>query len=270
MAVMLNVLLVGAAGWALTSLVERSRSRAVRLAARTLFFALLLLPLNALRAVLANRYSYLRSPLFDLLGTRGVLLLAAALGATALIVVLRWPEQLVRASRAVLLILSPMVLLTFAQALWRAATYDASEFRDHATAPPLGQKRAPRVLWVVLDEWDQRLTFVNRPAGLQLPELDRLRRESFHADNAAPPGPETLLSHACVSSPDGRSPTRSSAGPPNCCWCIRETRGRWHGAKSRTSSLPRARPASTRRLSAGITPIAAYSLPASRIASGGR
>ncbi|HEX8985243.1 MAG TPA: sulfatase-like hydrolase/transferase [Bryobacteraceae bacterium] len=194
LAVMLNVLMVGAAGWALASLVQSSRSRTVWVAARSVFFALLLVPLNALRSVLANTYDYLRSPLFDLLGIRGVLLLAAVLAAAALTIVLRWPEQLLRAARAVLLILSPLVLFTFAQAMWRAATYDASEFRDRATAPPLGQKRAPRVLWVILDEWDYRITFVNRPAGLPLPEMDRLRRESFSADNAAPPGPETLIS----------------------------------------------------------------------------
>src|SRR5262249_12429406 len=36
-------------------------------------------------------------------------------------------------------------------------------------------------------ELDQRITFEVRPAGLELPELDRLKRESLSADAARPP-----------------------------------------------------------------------------------
>ena len=58
-----------------------------------------------------------------------------------------------------------------------------------ADPAPLG--RAPpslrRVVWLVLEELDQRITFEARPTGLELPELDRLRRESLYADAARPP-----------------------------------------------------------------------------------
>src|SRR5262249_57955272 len=49
-------------------------------------------------------------------------------------------------------------------------------------APSLG-----RVVWLVFEELDQRITFEARPAGLELPELDRLRRESLYANAARPP-----------------------------------------------------------------------------------
>jgi hypothetical protein len=39
----------------------------------------------------------------------------------------------------------------------------------------------------VFEELDQRIAFEARPAGLELPELDRLRRESLYADAARPP-----------------------------------------------------------------------------------
>lgn len=51
-----------------------------------------------------------------------------------------------------------------------------------------------RVVWLVFDELDQRITFEARPAGLELPELDRLRRESLYADTARPPAGATEVS----------------------------------------------------------------------------
>jgi hypothetical protein len=42
-------------------------------------------------------------------------------------------------------------------------------------ASKLAGNAARRVLWIVYDEMDQRTPFLQRPADLQLPELDRLR-----------------------------------------------------------------------------------------------
>jgi arylsulfatase A-like enzyme len=50
---------------------------------------------------------------------------------------------------------------------------------------------APRFIWVVFDEWDHYLTFEHRPAGLELPELDRFRAEAFDADTAYSPAINT-------------------------------------------------------------------------------
>jgi len=51
-------------------------------------------------------------------------------------------------------------------------------------AKPAG---APRVVWVVFDEWDQDLTFAERPSRIQLPEIDRLRATGFSATEAIRP-----------------------------------------------------------------------------------
>ena len=48
-----------------------------------------------------------------------------------------------------------------------------------------------RVVWVLLSELDQSVTFEARPPGLELPELDRLRHESVFADAARPPAGTT-------------------------------------------------------------------------------
>jgi hypothetical protein len=50
------------------------------------------------------------------------------------------------------------------------------------------------VVWIIFDETDQRLAFEQRPAGLDLPEFDRLRHESLCATNAYAPGDSTAYS----------------------------------------------------------------------------
>jgi len=52
----------------------------------------------------------------------------------------------------------------------------------------------PHIVWIIFDEIDQRIAFSERPRGLQLPELDRIRGESLYATNAYPPGGATYLS----------------------------------------------------------------------------
>jgi hypothetical protein len=52
----------------------------------------------------------------------------------------------------------------------------------------------PRVLWMIWDELDYRLPFEARPAGLPLPEFDRLRQECVWASNAYPPQSNTVTS----------------------------------------------------------------------------
>ncbi|HVX66024.1 MAG TPA: sulfatase-like hydrolase/transferase [Bryobacteraceae bacterium] len=194
LAIMINVVLAGLAGWAVALLVERSGSRALRFAGRAVFLLLLLVPLNAVRSILGNSHELFRSPLLMLIGTRGTLLLGVCLALAVVFVFWRWPSQLVQLAVTVLLILSPLLPLNFGQAAWRLARYDAAEFRDATPPPPVGLKRTPRVVWVILDDWDQRLTFIDRPSRIRLPEIDRLRRESFYAANAYPPGSGTAIS----------------------------------------------------------------------------
>jgi hypothetical protein len=85
----------------------------------------------------------------------------------------------------VLVMLSPFVALAFGQAGYRIATY-AAQGRDGPFAVRLPAKPAgsPRVLWVIFDEWDDGLTFRDRPRRIQLPEIDRLRHDSVFASQA--------------------------------------------------------------------------------------
>ena len=104
---------------------------------------------------------------------------------------------IVRIAPRVILALLPFVLITFSQAVLKLAN-DVGVV--HAESKPLtpanGQRRKPatRVLWIIFDELDQRLSFADRPANVKLPELDRLRSESVFAENAYPPAPLTYMS----------------------------------------------------------------------------
>lgn len=195
LAAVLNVLLVGAILWPLVSVVRRKlKGRDGRLA-RWVFLLSLAVPLNAMRSVLSNHFPYLKSPLLGLLGQQGVILAGAAVAVLGILLILFWSRQLTRAATAVLLMLSPFAAVTFAQAAWMAIRYDPVAFRDGAPAQPLPHaRREPRALWVIFDEWDQRLAFIDRKPGLSLPEFDRFRAQSLYAWNAYSPGPETMFS----------------------------------------------------------------------------
>jgi len=91
-------------------------------------------------------------------------------------------------------ILSPLLPLLTLSVAWQIQHLPkGGAFPERQQAAFLPQPAgAPRLLWFVFDEWDQGLTFEYRPQGIELPELDRFRRESFHADRAYPPTRETV------------------------------------------------------------------------------
>jgi len=195
-AAILNVLLLGILLWLAVRLARRWLAPRAWLLAQIAFFLLLLVPLNALRSVLSNRFQYLKGPLLMAVGAKGMILLGLALSGLLLILFWFWRRQMIRFSCAFLLILFPFVPITFTQAVRLALKYDPARFVDKPLAAPLAaaEPEAPRVLWIIFDEWDYRLTFLDRPPHLRLPELDRFRREALSASHASSPHTLTLMS----------------------------------------------------------------------------
>ncbi|MBT3992004.1 MAG: sulfatase-like hydrolase/transferase [Rhodospirillaceae bacterium] len=63
------------------------------------------------------------------------------------------------------------------------------------TNQPAKNKIAPKqVVWIIFDELDERVGFVDRPSSVEMPALDRFRAEAIVATNAEPPGDVTLYS----------------------------------------------------------------------------
>jgi hypothetical protein len=208
-AVMLNVLLVGAALWIAAAIARHwltvpsrdpglgsfRRQGAVVWFGEVAFLLLLLIPSNAVRAVLANRLDFLRSAIFGIVAPRTVELIAVVVAVLSALLILRFHRGLAHFAAVVLVALSPFCVVTFAQAIYKIARYDSSAFAGKPPAPPLPvAPNSPRMLWVIADEWDYRLTFVDRPSSLDLPEIDRLRKDSLFAERADPPGWETPVS----------------------------------------------------------------------------
>jgi hypothetical protein len=125
----------------------------------------------------------------DFIGWRGLLALVALALAAALI----WPHPTLRVVRGLAVAVSPLAVVTMVLALsmlFEVAVRPASRW-----VAPVPLDRTPpslrRVVWIVFEELDQRITFEARPTGLELPELDRLRRESLYAHAARPPAGTT-------------------------------------------------------------------------------
>jgi hypothetical protein len=96
--------------------------------------------------------------------------------------------------RALFLNSCPVLAVVMAQGVRTTLlAFPASAYADAPSAPRLPQPppSGVRVVWIIFDELSEAITFSHRPAGLSLPEFDRLRRESFHALAARSPAGDT-------------------------------------------------------------------------------
>ena len=192
--IILDVLLLAAIFFAGISLVRRAHRKLLTQFARSIFLLALLTVSNGILVLGLNltgvNYSLL-------LGRNVAYFTGLLLTMLLLIVAVRGREQILRFAPRVLLALLPFVLVTFVQAGLRIlenAGVVYAEGKAQSSTPFTRKKPASRVLWIVFDELDQRLSFSGRPASVSLPELDRLRGQSVYATNAYPPAPFTYMS----------------------------------------------------------------------------
>ncbi len=189
---MLNVVVLAALVWPLVAGATRLGRPWGRRATQWAFLLVALVPLNGLRVQLTRvTVPNLTEPL----GQGGSVVAGAALAAAVVVVLRRWSDRVVAWTATGFLLCAPFVALTFGQAAWILVRYEAA--RSLSAAPAV--ERAPagglsrRVLWLVFDAMDQRLSFQQRPRGLRLTEFDRLCREALCASEAYPPGGGTAL-----------------------------------------------------------------------------
>ena len=116
----------------------------------------------------------------------------------AVAVFLIWQHRLAARTLATIIVVTfPIVLMIFAKILLVSLNLmTLTQCPSAAPPPPLLHVRdgQPRVVWIIFDETDYRLSFVKRPASVRLPEFDRLRNESLDPDHAFPPSDSTVLS----------------------------------------------------------------------------
>lgn len=189
-----DVLLLATVFFVAITFVRRSRKPALLATARGVFLLAVLTALNGIAQLLVT----LSAVNFSLLLGRN-LAWFTGIGLTALLVLaaIRQRNRVIRLAPRVILALLPFVLITFSQAVWKLTNNTGvvhAESQPAATAPVARKIPATRVLWIIFDEMDQRMSFSDRPASIELPELDRLRSQSLYAVNAYPPAPLTYMS----------------------------------------------------------------------------
>jgi len=127
---------------------------------------------------------------FVLIGNAAPLSIALILAAFGILLVVMWNRSMRRAASIVALALFPFVPMTLFQTTWLI-----NEFKEKAPATIITATRStPRIVWIIFDELDYKISFEQRPAKLELPEMDRLRGDSIFATNAYPPADYTLMS----------------------------------------------------------------------------
>ncbi len=185
--VMLNVLVGGALFWAAFELAWRARSGWLRFIGFSVLTGGFAVAANAVRTVIANHYlPYLRGPLIGLIGEKGLLLVLTGIVLLFVAIVFLTRSSLYQFAATVLLILLPFVPMTYLQAFWKMAHYDASRFHDLAPAPLISHEKEHnrRVVWIIYDEMDYRLTFVDRDPTVPMPEFDRIAKHALFATQA--------------------------------------------------------------------------------------
>lgn len=127
---------------------------------------------------------------FVLIGNAAPLMIGLMVAAFVLLLAVMWHRNITRAASIVTLALFPFVPMTVLQAGWLI-----TQFKEKPRAGFVTPARSTvRIMWIILDELDYKIAFEQRPAGLELREMDRLRADSIFATNAYPPADYTLMS----------------------------------------------------------------------------
>ena len=190
LALLCNVLGFAAVFWVAGRFLRKTRSRFAVVLACLVTLLLLTSPAEFLRIFV---FSIRDRQILSFVQNPYVLVL----GALMLGVVVRWPGVVARVLGVGLVLLSPLALLSLGKTtflLLRFAALPSAPLQAEPP-PPLFSKAPPtRVLWLIFDEMDYRLSFAERPPGLALPEFDRVRATSLFASNAYSPSDHTRLS----------------------------------------------------------------------------
>jgi len=195
LALLLDVVLLAAIFFLGIVLTRRSQSEWVKKCSRVLFILILSVPLYGV--LMELDHPSVRKVMLSIVSDDEAKRILSSTGLTvclfALVIMLLRMQRACKIAVSAILILAPLVPLTFSQAVLTAIKYrHAGNDQTPAAVVPQSGSR-PRVLWLIFDELDFRTAFDKRPESVALPELDRLAAESLVGVNAYPPAGETFL-----------------------------------------------------------------------------
>ncbi|MGA2178463.1 MAG: sulfatase-like hydrolase/transferase [Verrucomicrobiota bacterium] len=190
LALLINIIWLTATVWLGMRVWRRFQNRRLHFVLHLAFLGLLLIPADFVRIQIFHIYDhqvmvFLRRPM----------VMFCSLVLLALVV---WQHRRVaRVAGVLLMILSPLALLTLAKIgllLLGVVHLKQAEYEPVLPPPAPVHEGRPRVIWIIFDCTDYRVAFENRPDGVQLPEFDRLRGESLFCVNACSPNNCTISS----------------------------------------------------------------------------
>jgi hypothetical protein len=195
LATLCSALLLTGMFWAAWLLVKRSRAVTAWKLVRCGFLLILIYPLESVR-----RYWNTQGARPDPGSNAALLAIEAILGA-GLVMALFGNNRIVRAAKRVALVLTllvPSLLIDFTWA--RLSMAPAEAFAARPALPMLENtgRNPRRVIWLLFDEFDQRLAFDLRQPSVDLPELDRLRADSLVATRAHQTAGFTTMAVPCL------------------------------------------------------------------------
>jgi hypothetical protein len=179
--------------WLLWKWTKRSGSRRLLTLAHCGFLLVLIYPLESVR-----RYWNLEIGHVDW-GSSAALLTIELLLAIGLGMALAGNLRILRTARKVALAMVFMLPALLIDFFWSQGAEPVSAYLAKPSLPLLNTRArsasgpAPRLIWLLFDELDQRLAFNQRQPSVVLPELDRLRAESFAATHAFQTGGYTMV-----------------------------------------------------------------------------
>lgn len=198
-ALAINILGLALIIWLGMAACKRFRGGILSLVLNLVFLGLLIIPVEFIRMQLNEVWGVDLSPFLQ----RPIVRLSF-LAVCALVI---WKHrQVSRVAAMVVGVTFPMALFNIVKIILLCLNVvDLNECNSSVPLPQVFNLRQgqPRVLWIIFDETDYRLAFEERPAGVKLPEFDRLRKESLFASEAHEPGDGTIISMPALIS--GRS-----------------------------------------------------------------
>jgi hypothetical protein len=181
-ATLLSSLALALGFWLLGQLVRRAGGPRLKAVARCLTLLVMTFTVESMR-----RYWNSEMGLIDWT-SNGILIAIEFTLAVGAGMAIMGNQRILHAGRSIVLLaglLLPAMLIDF---FGSHSQIQSSAFLPRTGLPVLpprraaGKSPAPRVVWLLFDEFDQHLAFDARPEGLDLPELDRLRAESLVAN----------------------------------------------------------------------------------------
>lgn len=180
----IDILVVGAVIWGLLFLCE-SRSWPLRILAAV--------PVGAAGIVALDQiYHAANTALSAIAGARSTLVLRIAVAIAIFLLLIRSPRRLRAGLQVLFLLLCPLFFVYAAQGFWLYEVADANIGPGKAAGMLPASSSHNRVIWIIFDEMDYRLSFPARPARIQLPHFDALRRISVFADHVKSPAHNTI------------------------------------------------------------------------------